>query len=156
LDLAATGRRQVKAMIDISTRGEGSMSTNVSGTPAVTMELLDEIHEAFNSRDAERIAAFFTEDATFYMASGPDPDGRAVKGRAAIKKVLADRFLVIPDMRWDFIYGYTAGERAVTVWRVKGNASDGTVLDYQGCDLWEFRDGLVHNKDTYWKIVTKP
>jgi ketosteroid isomerase-like protein len=121
--------------------------------PAVTMELLDEIHEAFNSRDADRIAGYFAEDATFYMASGPDPDGRAVKGREAIRKVLADRFLVIPDMRWDSLYGYTAGNRAVTVWRVQGHASDGTILDYQGCDLWEFRDGLVLNKDTYWKIV---
>ena len=125
----------------------------VDSGPSVTMELLYEIHDAFNSRDADAIAAFFADDATFYMASGPDPDGRAVKGKSAIRKVLADRFLVIPDMSWDFIYGYTAGERAVTVWRVTGNATDGTVLDFQGCDLWEFRDGLVLNKDTYWKIV---
>ena len=117
------------------------------------MELLQEIHDAFNSRDADAIAAFFADDATFYMASGPDPDGRAVKGKSAIRKVLADRFLVIPDMSWDWMYGYTAGDRAVTVWRVTGKATDGTVLDYQGCDLWEFRDGLVLNKDTYWKIV---
>jgi len=121
--------------------------------PPVSMELLQEIHDAFNSRDADAIAAFFADDATFYMASGPDPDGRAVKGKSAIRKVLADRFLVIPDMSWDWMYGYTTGDRAVTVWRVTGKATDGTVLDYQGCDLWEFRDGLVLNKDTYWKIV---
>lgn len=119
----------------------------------VSMDLLNEIHDAFNSRDADRIAAYFADDAVFYMASGPEPVGRAVRGRAAIRKVLADRFLVIPDMRWDTEYGYTTGNRAVTVWRVRGHADDGTVLDYQGCDLWEFRDGLVQNKDTYWKIV---
>jgi ketosteroid isomerase-like protein len=122
---------------------------------AVSMDLLHEIHVAFNSRDADKIAEYFDENATFYMASGPDPNGRAVKGKAAIRKVLADRFLKIPDMRWDFMYGYTAGSRAVTVWRVKGNAEDGTILDYQGCDLWEFRAGLVLNKDTYWKIVDR-
>ena len=33
-------------------------------------------------------------------------------------------------MRWDFMYGYTAGNRAVTVWCVKGDAEDGTILDY--------------------------
>ena len=125
----------------------------VDSGPPVSMELLQEIHDAFNSRDADAIAAFFADDATFYMASGPDPDGRAVKGKSAIRKVLADRFLVIPDMSWDWMYGYTTGDRAVTVWRVTGKATDGTVLDYQGCDLWEFRDGLVLNKDTYWKIV---
>jgi ketosteroid isomerase-like protein len=122
---------------------------------AVSMDLLREIHAAFNSRDAGKIAGYFDENATFYMASGPDPNGRAVKGRAAIRKVLADRFLKIPNMRWDFIYGYTTGNRAVTVWRVKGDAEDGTILDYQGCDLWECRAGLVLNKDTYWKIVDR-
>jgi ketosteroid isomerase-like protein len=121
---------------------------------AVTMALLREIHDAFNSRDADAITAFFADDATFYMASGPDRNGRAVKGKAAIRKVLADRFLLIPDMSWDWIDGYTAGVRAVTVWRVSGHAKDGTILDFQGCDLWEFRDGLVLNKDTYWKIRT--
>ena len=119
----------------------------------VSMALLDEIHEAFNSRDADRIVKYFAEDAIFYMASGPEPEGRAVRGRQAIRKVLADRFLVIPDMRWDALYGYKSGNRGVTVWRVKGHASDGTILDYQGCDLWEFRNGLVQNKDTYWKLV---
>lgn len=119
----------------------------------VSSELLEEIHDAFNSRDADRIADYFAEDAVFYMASGPDSNGRAIRGREAIRKVLADRFVRIPDMQWERMYGYTAGERAVTVWRVSGHAADGTVLDYQGCDLWEFRNGHVQNKDTYWKIV---
>jgi ketosteroid isomerase-like protein len=124
----------------------------VNRAPPVSMELLHEIHDAFNSRDADAIAAFFADDATFYMASGPDPHGRAVKGKTVIRTVLADRFLLIPDMSWDWMYGYTAGAHAVTVWRVTGNATDGTVLNFQGCDLWEFRNGLVFNKDTYWKI----
>ncbi|MEO9181259.1 MAG: nuclear transport factor 2 family protein [Acidimicrobiales bacterium] len=125
----------------------------VNGASPLTMELLHEIHDAFNNRDADVIAAYFDDDATFYMASGPNPHGRAVKGKAAIRKVLADRFLLIPDMSWDWMYGYTAGEHAVTVWRVTGHAVDGSALDFQGCDLWEFRSGLVYNKDTYWKIL---
>jgi ketosteroid isomerase-like protein len=120
---------------------------------AVTRELMLEISAAFNSRDADRIVSYFTEDCTFYMASGPEPVGRTVHGKAAVRKVLADRFKVIPDMRWDHIYEYVCGERAVSVWQVRGTSKDGTVIDYQGCDLWEFKDGLVHNKDTYWKIV---
>lgn len=127
-------------------------STHANGD-AVSMELLEEIHDAFNGRDADVIASYFADDAVFYMASGPEPVGRAVRGREAIRTVLADRFTVIPDMRWDTEYGYIAGNRAVTVWRVRGHHADGTVLDYQGCDLWEFRNGLVQNKDTYWKIV---
>jgi ketosteroid isomerase-like protein len=120
---------------------------------AVTKELLLEIAAAFNSRNVDRIMSYFAEDATFYMASGPEPVGRAVRGKAAIGKVLADRFKVIPDMRWDHHYEYVCGNRAVSVWQVRGKSKDGTVLNYQGCDLWEFKDGLVYNKDTYWKIV---
>jgi ketosteroid isomerase-like protein len=68
--------------------------------------------------------------------------------------VLADRFLRIPDMRWESLYAYATGSsRAVSVWRVKGKSVEGTVLDYRGCDLWEFKDGLVSHKDTYWKLV---
>jgi ketosteroid isomerase-like protein len=124
-----------------------------NATREVTTDLVNEIAAAFNSRDADRIVSYFTEDCTFYMASGPESFGRAVRGKAALRKVLADRFKVIPDMRWEHLYEYVAGNHAVSVWTVKGKATDGTVLNYQGCDLWEFKDGLVHNKDTYWKIV---
>jgi ketosteroid isomerase-like protein len=129
------------------------MSSNDRETSGVTHELLAAINEAFNSQDADKIATFFQEDAVFHMARGPQPDGRLVRGREAIRKVLADRFEVIPDMRWEHIDEYITGNRAVTVWRVKGIANDGTVLDYQGCDLFVFRDGLIQDKDTYWKIV---
>ena len=119
----------------------------------VSNELILEISAAFNSRDVPRIMSYFTEDCTFYMASGPEPEGRTVRGKQAVGEVLAARFKVISDMRWEHKYEYCCGNRAVSVWTVRGNAQDGTVLNYQGCDLWEFKDGLVHNKDTYWKIV---
>ena len=125
-----------------------------ASTAHVTEELLRDIAAAFNSRDADRIASYFAEDAVFLMASGPEPEGRRITGRDQIRQVLAERFGRIPDMRWEPMYEYIAGDnRAVSVWRVKGRSSDGTVLDYQGCDLWEFENGLIKHKDTYWKIV---
>jgi len=130
-----------------------SQTAVAGGKREVTRELILEIAEAFNSRNADRIMSYFTEDCTFLMASGPEPAGRTVHGKAAVHKVLADRFKVIPDMSWTHLYEYACGDRAVSVWTVTGKAKDGTVLNYQGCDLWEFKDGLVHNKDTYWKIV---
>jgi len=126
--------------------------TDTQGT--VTLELLEAIAASFNSRDADRIAAHFTEDATFLTASGTEPEGTRISGRQAIRDFLAARFERIPDMRWEKLYEYVSGpDRAVSVWRVKGQAADATALDYQGCDLWDFKDGLVHHKDTYWKIV---
>jgi ketosteroid isomerase-like protein len=129
-------------------------SSPTDAVQPVNVRLLKDISLAFNSRDVDLIMSHFTEDCTFWMASGPEPVGRTVKGKAAVRKVLADRFKVIPDMHWARIDEYTMGERGVTVWMVTGKATDGRVLNFKGCDLYEFRDGLVHNKDTYWKIVT--
>ena len=122
-------------------------------TAGPTPELMKAINAAFNARDVNRIAAFFAEDATFMMARGPEPCGRRVHGREAIRKVLADRFKVIPDMRWDHIDVFIAGSRAVSVWIVRGEGQDGEKLEYQGCDIYEFRGDKILNKDTYWKIV---
>jgi len=87
------------------------------------------------------------------MARGPEPNGRRVHSKPAIGKVLADRFKVISDMRWDHIEHFVAGNRAVSVWMVTGTSADGEALNYQGCDIYEFRGDKILNKDTYWKIV---
>jgi taurine dehydrogenase small subunit len=112
-----------------------------------SIELLLDINAAFNARDVDRIMSFFEEDATFFMARGPEPSGRRVHGKAAIGKVLADRFKVISDMRWDHIEHFVAGNRAVSVWMVTGTSADGEALNYQGCDIYEFRGARILNKD---------
>lgn len=120
----------------------------------VTRDFLASIGQAFNSRDVERIVALFHDDAIFWLASGPEPVGTTLNGKAAIRKLLADRFKLIPDMHWARTDEWMGeGDRAVTQWRVTGKAADGTKLDYQGCDLYQFKDGLIWRKDTYWKIV---
>jgi ketosteroid isomerase-like protein len=127
------------------------VTTATAAGPSV--DLMLQINAAFNSRDVERIAAFFADDATFFMARGPEPCGRRVHGKEAIRKVLADRFKVISDMRWDHIDHFVTGNRAVSVWVVTGTGSDGEALNYRGCDLYEFRGDKILTKDTYWKLV---
>jgi len=122
-------------------------------TTGPTPALMKEINAAFNSRDVDRIMSFFAEDATFLMARGPEPEGRRLHGKAAIRKVLADRFKVISDMRWDHVEQIIAGSRAITVWMVTGHGRDGEQLNYRGCDIYEFRGDKILNKDTYWKLV---
>ena len=45
----------------------------MSGDGKVTIELIDEINAAFDSRDPDRIASYFAEDGIFATARGPDP-----------------------------------------------------------------------------------
>ena len=79
--------------------------------------------------------------------------GEASDGEEAVRKVLADRFGRISGMRWDHIDAFVTGNRAVTVWTVTGRSADGEVLNYRGCDLYEFRGDKILSKDTYWKLV---
>jgi ketosteroid isomerase-like protein len=118
-----------------------------------TPELMKAISAAFNSRDVDRIVSHFTDDATFWLARGPEPVGRTLKGKETIRKTLAARFGVIPDMRWDHKEYIFAGNRAISVWMVKGKGADGEELNYQGCDIYTFRGDKISAKDTYWKIV---
>jgi ketosteroid isomerase-like protein len=118
-----------------------------------TRALMAEINAAFNSRDVDRIMTFFAEDCTFLMARGPEPVGRRVHGKAAVRRVLADLFQVIADMRWDHVDVFICGDQAVSVWMVTGQSQDGECLNYRGCDVYEFRGDKILNKDTYWKLV---
>jgi ketosteroid isomerase-like protein len=124
-----------------------------TATAGPSIDLLLQINEAFNSRDVDRILSFFADDATFLMARGPEACGRRIQGKAAIGQVLADRFKVITDMRWDHIDHFVTADRAVSVWTVTGRGADGERLDYQGCDLYQFRGDKILHKDTYWKLV---
>ena len=119
----------------------------------VTIELMREISAAFNSRDVERIVGHFAEDAVFCLARGPEPVGRTLRVKAAIRQALADRFKQIPDMRWDGQDYILAGDRAVSLWTVRGRGNDGEELNYQGCDIYRFSGDKIVEKNTFWKIV---
>jgi ketosteroid isomerase-like protein len=119
----------------------------------LTAELMQAISAAFNSRDVERIVSYFAEDAVFCLARGPEPVGRTLRGKAAIRKALSDRFRQIPDMRWDGQEYILAGNQAVSIWTVRGKGADGEDLNYQGCDIYRFRGDRIIEKNTFWKIV---
>ena len=119
----------------------------------VTLELMRAISAAFNSRDVDRIVGHFAEDAVFCLARGPEPVGRTLRGKAAIGKALRDRFRQIPDMRWDGQDHILAGDRAVSLWTVRGKGADGEELNYQGCDIYRFVGDKIVEKNTFWKIV---
>ena len=50
----------------------------------LTLEYLQEIIQAFNTRDADKIISYFAEDCIFYASRGPDVDGQAITGKEAL------------------------------------------------------------------------
>lgn len=91
------------------------------------------------------------ERAPITRRSGVD----SFRGKKNVRDYLRKRFKDIPDMGWHHEYHYVCGDRAVSVWVVAGKSANGEDPTYQGCDLWEFKDGKVCNKDTYGKTIDR-
>lgn len=122
----------------------------------ITIELLDAIQGAFNKHDVDAILSWFAEDCEWVMARGPDPwEGKRLRGKAEIAEVLSARYEVIPDMRWVDISHFIApdGTKACSEWTVMGTPKTGEPINWLGCDVWTFANGLVTKKDTYWKTI---
>jgi hypothetical protein len=72
-----------------------------------------------------------------------------------VREALAGRFKGIPDVHYgdDRHWVSADGSRGVSEWRLTGTTVAGVSVNVRGCDLWEFHQGKVIRKDSYWKIV---
>jgi ketosteroid isomerase-like protein len=123
---------------------------------SISAATLKAITEAFNAHDLDAIMAFFADDCSLDMPRGPDPWGKRFTGKAAVREGLAMRFKGLPDVRYGEDRHWVSGNFGVSEWLLTGTAPDGARIRVRGCDHWEFRDGKVLRKDSYWKIVEKP
>lgn len=121
--------------------------------PTVTVETLERVLDAFNRHDLDEIMSYFAEDAVFESPRGSDPWGIRYEGKAAVREGLAARFSGIPDVHYSEDRHFVCGDRGVSEWLLTGTTVSGERIAVRGCDLWEFRDGLVVRKDSYWKII---
>jgi steroid delta-isomerase-like uncharacterized protein len=117
------------------------------------VETLRRFLDAFNRHDLDRIMGFFTDDCTFDLPRGSEPWGTRFVGKAAVRKGLASRFEGIPDVHYDEDRHWVSGERGASEWLLTGTTKSGKKVAVRGCDLFEFRDGKILRKDSYWKIV---
>ena len=123
--------------------------------PAVTVETLKQILDAFNRHDLDSIMEFFAEDCSFDFPRGPEAFGQRFVGKAQVREALASRFKGIPDVHYGDDVHWVAGDRGVSTWILTGTAVSGVPVKVRGCDLWEFKAGKVVRKDSYWKIVER-
>jgi len=109
--------------------------------------------DAFNAHDVDRIMSFFTADCEFDTPRGPSPGGRRLVGRQQVRQGIQARFDGIPDIQYGDDRHWTCGERGVSEWTIRGTQATGEPIEVRGCDLFEFRDGQISRKDSFWKIV---
>ena len=121
--------------------------------PGMDVESLEAMLDAFNRHDLETIMSFFTDDAVFESPRGPDRWGGRFVGRDAVRAGLALRFAGIPDVHYADDRHFVSGNRGASEWTLTVTTTAGERIEVRGCDLWEFADGRIVRKDSYWKRV---
>jgi steroid delta-isomerase-like uncharacterized protein len=109
---------------------------------------LDALLDAFNTRDVDAILRFFTEDCVF-----DTPRGQRLVGKEAVRKGFQARFDGIPDIVYGDARHWACGDRGASEWTIRGTQSTGEPIEVRGCDLFEFSDGKISRKDSYWKLL---
>ena len=124
----------------------------------ITTDTMKQVLEAFNRHDLDAIMEYFSEDCSFDFPRGPESYGQRFIGKAQVREGLASRFKGIPDVHYgDDSHWISADQtRCVSEWTLTGTTTSGIKLKVRGCDLWEFRNGKIIRKDSYWKIVEQP
>ena len=124
------------------------MSSADAGTPP-----LQAVLDAFNAHDVDAIMAFFTDDCVFDTPRGPAPGGHRLVGQEQVRKGFQARFDGIPDIVYGDDRHWSCGDRGVSEWTIRGTTATGEPIEVRGCDLFEFTDGKISRKDSFWKIV---
>jgi steroid delta-isomerase-like uncharacterized protein len=114
---------------------------------------LQAVLDAFNAHDADAILSYFTDDCVYDAPRGPGPGGQRYVGKEQVRKGFQARFDGIPDVQWGDERHFVSGDRAASEWTIRGTQANGEPIEVRGCDLFEFRDGKISRKDSFWKIV---
>jgi ketosteroid isomerase-like protein len=117
------------------------------------LRLLEQLADAFNSHDLYRIMEFFADYCSLYMPRGSAPWGTRYVGKAAVRKGLQTRFEMLPDVHYGDVRHFATEKMGISEWLVTGTLRSGGTVKVRGCDHYEFSEGKVIRKDSYWKIV---
>ena len=119
----------------------------------VAPPMLQAFLDAFNAHDVDAIMSFFTEDCVLEMPRGPAPGGRRLVGKEQVREGIQSRLDGIPDIHFGDESHWLSGDRGVSEWTIRGTQRTGEPIEVRGCDLFEFADGKIRRKDSFWKII---
>ncbi len=75
-------------------------------------------------------------------------------GRAGVRSIRHSKGeFPLPTLHYSDDRHWVSGNMGVSEWLLTGTTPDGVRIEVRGCDHWEFRDGKVIKKNSYWKIV---
>ena len=120
----------------------------------ITYALLDKITDAYNRNDIDSVMTFFSEDAVFDHAAGPDIHGTRFKGKDTIKGIFQGLFDNVESVNWTPIDTRVSGDKAYCEFHRVAKLKSGEIQDFLSVDVLTFREGLIIHKDTFYKNRT--
>ncbi len=117
------------------------------------LRILEGLLEAFNEHDLDRIMEYFCDDCSLDMPRGKAPWGTRYVGKAAVREGIRSRFEMLPDVHYGDVRHFATETMGFSEWLITGKLRSGENIKVRGCDHYEFGDGKVVRKDSYWKIV---
>lgn len=113
-------------------------------------DAIERYNEAWNDQDLEAIDAAHSPDVVFHNHTA----GERVEGAAAVKEHIAAIFANWPDLRFRGRRLYVGDGFVVSEWTASATAKDGRRLEWDGIDVFPFRDGAIERKDVYSTSAT--
>ena len=115
-----------------------------------TAAIITRFNDACNRHDVDAIMAAMTADCVFENTV-PPPDGARFEGQAAVRGFWEGLFAASPQAAFEIEEIVACGDRAVSRWRYRWVAADGSAGHVRGVDLFRLRGGLIAEKLSYVK-----
>jgi hypothetical protein len=105
---------------------------------------IDRYDRAWNDQDVETIMSMHTPDMVFENHTR----GVRVEGED-VRALLESTFAEQPELRFRGRRRYVGDDFVVSEWTATATDGDGRRIEWDGIDVFPFRDGLIARKDVY-------
>ena len=113
-------------------------------------DLVQKQFAAWNSHDADKVASFYTDDVVYEDVAF----GLKAQGHAELRKMAADFFAGVPDLKLEVVSNTSMGDRGSVEWVFSGTDvglyKTGKKFSVRGASVYELRGGkFSSNRDYY-------
>ena len=113
-------------------------------------DLVQSNFAAWNAHDADKVASLYTEDVIYEDV----PFGLIAHGHAEMRKMAADFFASVPDLKLEVVSNTSMGNRGSVEWAFSGTDvglyKTGKKFSVRGTSVYELRDRKFSgNRDYY-------
>ncbi len=125
-------------------RCRGALKLSQTMDAAAVRELIERYNAAWNAQDLDAIHDLHHPDVVFDNHTA----GERAEGAAAVREHIGQIFRNNPTLRFTTRSLNTGDDFAVCEWTAS-TGSYGRTVEWDGVDVFPFRDGLILRKDVY-------